>query len=502
MMRKMGFVILCSFSLLAYGQKSTNSYNLEFFGSASTGEHTPFWTVNHRWGTTALESNSFYLRAGFFHQQLFAEDWSFDFGVDLVGSNHSNYGNPWLQQLYGRLQWKALRLDVGSREDYSSLLNPRLSSGDLAGSNHARPLPQIGLSLSDFLPVPGTKRRIFVRGEFHVGAYLDGNYVESQAFPTVHNYARDLLSHSKSLYFRLWDMEAGDRRQFTLGFLHRAQWGGTLMQEDYWNPGSYIEARQPQDFDSFLRMLLAREGSSQASYSDRLFVSGSHWGAYLLKYDYRLPNNSYLHAYIEHFFEDGTGMILQNYPDNLYGLEWRSRRPTLVSGVVVEYLYMKQQTGPIHFGDLGGERGLAGVVRGGNDNYYNNVDYVQGPSHFGKSQGTPLFLSPEYNEDGTVNFHGSRVQALHLGVEGYLHPRLQYVVLLTAGRNWGRYYQPFTYVHKGFASQVEFTYTFAGDRGWQARFATGYDEGDFFGGRTLGASVTLIKQGLASCLCQ
>ncbi|MDR1526950.1 MAG: capsule assembly Wzi family protein [Dysgonamonadaceae bacterium] len=502
MKRLIGCGLFCLFYLFSYGQEPLNTYRLEYFGSVATGAHTPFWTVNHHWGATALEANNFYMRAGLFHQQTIARDLLFDFGIDIAGGNHSNYGTLWVQQLYGRLQWKKLRLDMGSREDYLSLLNPRLSSGDIMNSNHARPHPQIRGSLADFLLVPYTKQNVYLKADFSIGGYLDGKWLENRAYPTLHNYAKNVLSHSKSLYFRFGNIETQHRQQFTFGFAHKAQWGGVLVQEDYQQPGTFIIYDQPQNPDAFIRMLIAKEGSPKASPSDQAFVSGSHWGAYLLKYDYKLKNNQYIHAYIQHPFEDGTGMILQNYPDNLYGLEWRSQQRAWVSGVVLEYIYTKQQTGPIHLGNLGLDQNLGNVIKGGNDNYYNNVDYVQGPSYFGKTQGTPLFLSPEYNTDGSLNFKGNRIQALHLGIEGYLHPYLQYRVLLTSGQNWGKYYQPFTYVHTGFASHLEFLYTFPKNSGWQARLETGYDTGDFFGGTTFGASITLTKRGLASCLCE
>jgi hypothetical protein len=178
-------------------------------------------------------------------------------------------------------------------------------------------------------------------------------------------------------------------------------------------------------------------------------------------------------------------------------LEWRSTKKSLISGVVFEYIHTKHQSGPIHFGDLGDEEGISGIIKGGNDDYYNNVEYSSGPSHFGKTQGTPFFLSPEYNTDGSVNFKGSRIQAFHLGMEGYLCPLLQYRILLSSGKNWGRFYHPFTYVHKGFASKLELTYTLPEHINMDIRLETGYNTGDFFGGKTVGGGITLIKRGIA-----
>jgi hypothetical protein len=156
----------------------------------------------------------------------------------------------------------------------------------------------------------------------------------------------------------------------------------------------------------------------------------------------------------------------------------------------------------MHFGPLGDEEGIPGIIKGGNDDYYNNAEYIQGASHFGKTQGTALFLSPEYNTDGSVNFKGTRIKAFHLGMEGHFNPSLQYRLLLSAGQNWGRFYMPFTYVHKGFASKIELIYSFPEAINMDIRFETGYNTGDFFGGKTFGAGITLVKRGSVDCLCR
>ncbi|KAA6302518.1 MAG: hypothetical protein EZS26_001350 [Candidatus Ordinivivax streblomastigis] len=492
-----GMMVCCT--LLSFGQMKT-SYQAEVFGSAATGEHTPFWMVNHNWGVTALEAGNFYVRGGVFHEQRLTDDWSFDAGIDLIGGNASSYGNAWIQQLYGRINWKLLRLDIGSREDYTSLLNPSLSSGDFIHSNNARPLPQIKGSLSDFLLVPYTKGNFFIKGDFSAGSYLDGKWQENRALPRNQSYTKGVFSHDKALYFRWGDINAGRKMQFTFGMMHATQWGGTLFHYvwDYKKEtANYLTQPQPKSLDAFMRVVIAKEAAATVSdttvsESDKIYVSGSQWGGYTFKHDYRLGEHNQLSLYLQHFFEDGSGMVFENYSDNLIGLEFSSKNKQAVSGAVLEYIYTRQQTGPIHFPEYQEHPVYRQLHKGnGNDNYYNNVDYISGPSHYGKSLGTPLFLSPEYNTDGSVNFHGSRIWAWHLGVEGYLSSTLQYRLLLTTGKNWGRYYFPYTEVHKGFASQLELIYTCPKSDGLSFQLVTGYDNGEFFGGNTFGGSLAV-----------
>jgi hypothetical protein len=497
-MKRTVFLILLSCFYLPFFSQIEDSYRVETFGTVATGKNTPFWMVNRNWGITALDAGNFYVKGGVFHQQKLNEDWSFDAGADMVGGSSSAYGKVWIQQLYGRLNWKKWRIDLGAREDYVSLLNPYLSSGDFTHSNNARPFPQIKISLVDFILVPYTKGNMFLKGDFSVGKYLDGQWQEDRALPYKQNYTKNVLSHNKSVYFKFGDIETKHKKQFMVALIHVAQWGGTLYKSDVNNnEWQYKIGNQPQGITDFFRVAIAKEGSSLSSGADSLYVAGSQWGAYLLKFDYKLTNKKQISIYLHHFFDDGSGMVFENYRDNLLGLEFSSKNKSLLSGAVFEYICTKQQTGPIHHNiEMDDAHRDKLMHKGnGNDNYYNNTDYVQGPSYFGKTTGTPLFLSPEYNTDGSLNFKSNRIIAFHLALEGYFHSALQYRLLLTTGQSWGRYYVPFKSVKKGFASQLELIYRPA-QKGIDIKLAVGFDKGEFFGGDTFGVGLTLAKQGI------
>jgi len=498
-MKRMIFPVLFNLVFLPFFPQTKDTYQAETFGSVATGENTPFWMVNQKWGVLPLDAGNLYVRGGVFHEQTLNHDWSFDAGIDLVGASSSVYGNPWIQQLYGRVNWKIWRLDIGSREDYTSFLNPRLSSGDFVKSNNARPVPEIKGSIPEFLQVPYTKGNMYLKGDFAIGYYWDSRWNEETAQPHNQPYVTNILSHHKSIYFRFGDMETKNRMQFTVGMDHVAQWGGKLYKYRWANnQWQYVVTDQPHGMDDFFRVAIAQEGSSSSSGADNAYVAGSQWGAYLLRFDYQLTAKDLLSIYINHFFDDGSGMAFENYRDGLLGFEYKKKDKSLLSGAVFEYIYTKQQTGPVHHNmNMDDEHRERLEHKGnGNDNYYNNVDYVQGSSYFGYPMGTPLLLSPMYNKDGSLNFKSSRIIAFHLGLEGYLHPALQYRLLLTAGQSWGRYYIPFESVKHGFASQLELTYTPASIEGLSVQLSVGYDKGEFFGGDTFGGGITLSKRGI------
>lgn len=495
-------ILLCILSFsFAVDAQFQMTYRSEIFGSvATTGENTPFWMLNHNWGMVPLNANNFYAREGVFYQQAIDKDWSFSAGIDLAGSTTHAYGTIWLQQLYGELNWKSLRLNIGSKEDYISLLNPYLSAGDFVNSNNARPHPGIKLSVPEFVLVPYTKGNMHIKGHFAVGRHLDGEWQENVARPHNENYTKNVLTHHKSLYFRFGNIEQKNRFQFTFGLDHQVLWGGDLYRYQYaaetekWD---YVVQNQPHGIDDFLRVVIAKEGSASSSKADAAYVAGSSIGAYLFKFDYLLKNNDVLSIYKHHFFEDGSGMGFENYRDGVYGIEYKTNKKSLLSGAVFEYIYTKNQTGPIHF-NLEMDDAHDDIRNKGNanDNYYNNVDYVQGPSYYGRTTGTPLFLSPEYNRDGRMNFPGSRIISCHLGIEGYLLPTLQYRLLATTGQSWGLYYVPFTSVRKGVASALDLTYSFPKIESLDLKLSIGFNQGEFFSDDTFGGGITITKRGV------
>jgi hypothetical protein len=497
-MKRILFPAIFAFFPLFLFSQIKNSYRIESFGSVATGVHTPFWTVNQNWGTVPLDADNFYLRGSIFREQILNEDCSFDAGLDIVGANTSVYGNPWIQQLYVRLNWKIWRLDIGQREDYISGMNGRLSSGDFVKSNNYRPIPEVKLSIPEYILVPYTQGNMYIKGHFAAGYYQDSRWKENTARPHNQNYTTQILSHHKSVYFRFGNIETKNRMQLTVEMDHVSQWGGKLHQYSQINgQWQYNEINQPQGIDCFFRVAIAKEGSSVASDADRAYVAGSQWGAYLFKWDYKLTDHDLLSVYTNHFFDDGSGMVFENYRDGLFGLEYGRKRKSWLSGAVFEYICTRQQSGPIHHNlGMDDEHREKLIKKGnGNDNYYNNVDYVHGPSYFGRTMGSPLLLSPMYNTDGSINFKSSRIIAFHIGLEGYCRPELQYRLLLTTGQGWGRYYLPFKTVKKGFASHVELIYAPARIEGCDIKLSAGYDKGELFGGNTFGGSITLCKRG-------
>ncbi|MDR0427646.1 MAG: capsule assembly Wzi family protein [Dysgonamonadaceae bacterium] len=492
-------LFVCLFFVPVFSQENIKiNYKAETFGSLASGNNTPFWMLFHNWGVVPFNSTNFYLRGAAFGNHKINNDWSYNVGLDIIGSSPHEFSTIWIQQFYGELNRKSLQLRIGTKEDYTSFLDEHLSSGDMNISNNARPVPEITMRLNKFVPIPFTGEHVFVKGDFSVGKFSDGKWMENKALPHGRSYAKDVLLHHKSIYFRVGDIEKPNDIQVTVGLKHFVQWGGVL----YWyapNQTQYIVTDQPHQLQDFIRVIFAQKGREGSSGADKANVAGSHSGNNLLKVDYKLKNDDRLEAYYQHFFEDGSSMNPRSFMDMLLGIQYKSGEKQLVSNILFEYIYTKNQAGSIHFvTPAPGDEQHAHLENKetGNDDYYNNVDYIQGPSHFGRSMGTSLFLSPEFNRDHYLNFKSNRIIAFHLGLEGYILPPLQYRLLLTTGQSMGRYYMPFIKEKTGFASLLELMYSDSRFSDFDFKLSLGYNQGEFFGANSFGGGLTIIKKGI------
>lgn len=461
-------------------------YRLETMGSAASGETTPFWLVSNRNGLVPLDAGNGYLRAGVFHNQSLGEDFSWSAGVDLVGAA-PRHRHVFIQQLYAEVGYKALQLSIGSKELYNSIVDRRLSSGDMVLSPNARPIPEINLSIPRYTIVPFTRGWLQVKGDFALGRSFDQDYLNHYVSdnPKPKTYVDKVLWHHKSVFFRIADTRTNTPLFATLGLEHWVQWGGTSTDPTI--------GKQPQSIKDFLRVMLGKEGGEGSTLSDMINALGNHYGSYYFGLGYKLRDFGVLQAYHQHYFEDKSGTVFSNGIDGLWGLELETKQIPWLKKVVVEFLTTKNQSGPMHFihfdHDKYHGRG------GGSDNYYNNGEYTTGVSYFNRALGSPLLISPEYNGNGEIGFKNNRVESWHLGAEGVIVPTLSYRLLLTTMTGWGLASKPFLSTKSSVAGMIELAYTHPHLHGWTFGAAAAFDTGDMIE-KNAGFSLSIRKNGI------
>jgi hypothetical protein len=224
-------------------------------------------------------------------------------------------------------------------------------------------------------------------------------------------------------------------------------------------------------------------------------ADGNHVGSWLLRLNYEQPTWA-VHVYGEHYFEDLSAMfqldydnyttgsqwmekhghrfLLYDFKDMLLGVELNLKNQSWLNALVFEYLYTKYQSGPIYFDH---QKYLPDHI-GGKDGYYLHYIYT-GWQHWGQVIGNPLYRSPLYNTNGTIQVQDDRFYAFHLGCSGDPMPGLHYRLLGTLQKGFGTYSAPYDDPRCNLSLLAEVGYRFPERiaKGWGVRLGIGYDHG-------------------------
>jgi hypothetical protein len=267
-----------------------------------------------------------------------------------------------------------------------------LSSGSMALSENARPMPRLELRIKDWLILPYTQDKVAVKAGITHGWF-------EQERP-----AKDVLLHGKWVYGRL-----GDEDQYVKGGLvHFAQWAGSFY--DPLNPSVWVSspATIPNLWQAFVAGGAATGGTALESFN----AYGNHLGIWdfstgISVHEWKLS------GYYQHFFEDkGSLDTWSNGLDGLFGFSVRAPEsiPALRS-VLIEYIDTTDQSGPVEQINIDGS-GLVHIY--GGDSYYYNYIYRNGWSYLGRILGTPLITGSGTGDQFRID--SNRVKGNHYGL--------------------------------------------------------------------------------------
>ncbi|MEG1617184.1 MAG: capsule assembly Wzi family protein [Bacteroidales bacterium] len=451
-----------------------------------TGEFAPYYLVSNRHGVPSLNPNNGYLRAELQKPVRYDRKFDYGFGVDALAS-YNNTSVFRLQQLYGEVRYRGINLMFGSKEYGGVFKNEQLSSGGMVWSGNARPIPQIRLSIPNFITVPFTSGWVQIKGDVAYGKFLGDDWLREQYDYQSWFITTDVWYHTKSLFFR-----SKEEKRFilTLGLEASAQFGGN--HRSWSNQSLTNEIIQRVRFKDFLNILIPGKGDETSAAGDQAYMYGNHLGAWHGVGEYKFRNESVLKGYFEWFFEMGSGIGKLNGWDGLWGLEYNTNRKSICSSVVLEYLQTTNQSGPIHWapGDFPGTSLTPEAT--GSDNYYNNYFY-NGWAHYGQGNGNPLLKSPIYNKDGYLSFTDNRIKAVHLGGKGYLSHCLEYKLLVSYRKSWGTPLIPSIPITYDISGLIHLSYTSEYIKNWTITTQLGIDKGNLFG-NNIGGALLLKKE--------
>lgn len=450
----------------------------------SDGDHNPFWFQTNRQGLVSPRTDSGFVEIGAVREPEHDRRFSWGAGVDIAVPWRGQ--SPWvIQQLYGEIRYRCLNLMVGAKEMWGEFNNPWLSSGNLMYSGNARPVPQARIGIFDYADIWGTDGWLGVKGYIAYGKYTDDAWQRDWVEPDT-KYTKGVLFHSKGIWIR-----NGNPEKFPLvlecGLEMATQFGGTSYNAEY--PGSVYHS--PTTLKDWVKAFIPYPGNSDTLVGEQTNVQGNMTGAWQFCLSWQDPSGWGVKGYYEHYFEDHS-MLFIEYPwkDGLFGIEGRLPDNPFVTSVVYEFIYSKDQSGPV----LWDKNDDIPEQVSGVDGYYNHYIY-DGWSHWGMGMGNPLALSPVYNNPHDIRFLSTRLKGHHFGISGDPAPGWKWRVMFSTTRNWGTYITPLREVMDAYSGLAEVSWRPPRLKGWEGTLGVAMDRGSYIGNST-GVMIRISKSGV------
>jgi hypothetical protein len=390
-MRKIFVTILfCFFSLYNLIAIDIEISNL----TLATYNNIPLWLEANRYGRvitdTSLQNNlQSYIKSEntFFNGNII---WINEISGSVTIAEPNIY-TPNIDTLYSSIQYGLFEFRGGWFHETLGEVFESLSSGSMALSANARPMPRIELRIANWLVLPWnwTEGLIAIKGGIQHGWFEPDNYVNN------------VWLHAKWAYLRL----GNEKQNIFGGLVHLAQWGG----KGSWNNENFDI---PFTIQNWWQTFVAGGVTSGQAEIEKYNASGNHLGIWDLGTRITI-SNFILEGYYQHFFEDKASLdIWSNGLDGLFGLHIETPASIpFIRHLLVEKVVTTNQSGPIE--EISMNDGSTINIYGG-DSYYYNYLYKTGWSYMGLILGTPLITGAGTGEDFRIN--NNRIDALHIGM--------------------------------------------------------------------------------------
>jgi len=458
-------IFLCSLS--AISQKKVVNFESGMSSQISSKSQLPFWLVSNKNGVIP-DRNS-----GIMNLTLYSDFTSekktldYAFGFELAGVI-SNQADLILPQVYASLKWKGLLLDIGAKDAPVQFDGISSTNGNLLYSGNARSIPRIALSIPNYLPLPVIGDWVSVKGLYSEGIMNDTRFVKNTRV------------HYKNVLVKFGGKRAFN---FVLGFHHYSQWAGTSRDPKY--------GKLASDFKNYIQMIQAKGGTDESNYFEWENSVGNHIGGWDFQLHYHAEKYD-VELYRQTIFEDHSGIYMTR-PDGITGLFVKFKDENRwISSLLYENYYTKYQSGSTP----GGAAKPDGGLYTGMDNFFNNGIYRSGWTYFGRTIGSPFFLTVPESEDGiTLGIANNRFIAHHFGLKGKLFHKLTYRAKCSYTQNWGTYGNPYK---GGMKQQVSWITEFdipASRIPFNISFAISGDHGDLLK-HNIGLFIRIVKFGI------
>lgn len=429
-------VIILLFTSKSFAQLDTVNYHVGLLTGISSQNSLPHWITANRFGMLHDQDYAVGLATvGAETKFKASEHWSFGIGINAIAKLpyvQEQEKDVFLQEGYAKIKFNIFELVGGRIQRTLGTHAQDISTGSLALSGNALPVPQILLRVSDYHPLPFTKEFVKFKGTYSHGWLGKERFVQNAYL------------HEKSFYLKFGGKY---KVNFSAGLVHYVIWGGENARV----------GKLPADLRDYINVILGKSAEG-VDLNDPFLLgeAANALGDNLGIYDFGLyirHKKADILLYHQTPFEDWTGTRLFRNKDRLLGINWSNKKTQKwIESAVYEFLYTKYQSGPGRpGGPKGGGKEKYGYDFGGRDNYYNNYLYKTGWVYQNRILGTPLFFTknrmklfyPDFvdpDESGfNFNVVNNRIVAHHIGIKGSLSKSLQYKFLSTFTKNYGTY---------------------------------------------------------------
>lgn len=423
------------FPLSLFAQKDTTRFFAEAGAVVATGNSTPFWLRANQYGTVPLQNPFGFVKAG--GQTTLGTDprkAQLHLQTELVANLGKN-AHLLLPVVAVTFRYRRFEAYAGRRKEFFGLGDTLLTSGSYAWSGNALPLPKVQVGTRGFVPLGFTKELFAVHAMMAHGWFINADSVKGSYL------------HQKAVFVRLG--KPAWKVHFYAGVQHLAQWGGQWRHPVKNNANTLPDGSIPSSFKAFGYVFTAAEPppSSNLTIMDIANRAGNQLGSIDLSAEIHSKNSDWL-LYVQHPYEDKSGVAFINTFDGLYGFRWRSNKNRSKTSfdlqqLTFEFLSTMNQSG---FQAEIGKR-----LHEGADDYFTNYQYPEGWAYKNKIIGTPFITRrddtrPELyyvkggrqDERQPMPINNNRIQMFHVGLLGNVFADIQFKMLLSVSKNFGR----------------------------------------------------------------
>ncbi len=398
-------------SKVTLAQKDTLTFAAGIYTSYATKPYQPLWIVSNQYDLIPDNPQDIILDVSGKYSLKF-KSFKLETAAELVGNLFAE--RYWVQEFYGKMKFKTWQITGGREKVRVGEVDSLLSSGSLAISGNARPIPKVGVQSNGFVPVPILQwpwlqiKFSLLHGWMGQERVVKGSYL-----------------HEKSLYLKV----GKEAINLYGGMAHFAIWGGQKQNRQL-----------PHQLSDYFQVVIA--ASSKSKYGHQGL--GDHMGVWDWGMNYQI-SQFHVRLYTQSIFERGyvplaqepaksKGMMLLSR-DRLVGASFQRHNKKWIDHMVLEYISTQYQ---------GGLKATDGKY-----NYYNDATYASGWTYYNQIIGTPLFISRrqasnyfigENNSNNWRSIMSNRIQGFHVGLSGIITQPLTYKTLITYTKHYGNFH--------------------------------------------------------------